>query len=573
MTATLQQRWVLALIGAAGAAAFYGLLELTDNNVLSSGRAISLAAFICTFFGGILAAAGPIGLRKAALGALVIAAVTAGLVALKVWSRGDGDIFFEAPLTFLAAFTVATLPLPFLISWSGPGWRDYPTLFFEAWSITVRSAAAGAFTGLVWLVISLSDALFQLIGLEVISDLLDITIVPFLITGAVLGLAMAVVHEFADLLSPYLVLRLFRLLLPVVTAVMAVFLATLPFRDLDGLFQDFSPAMVLLTMVATGIALVSIAIDQTDEEATASPFLRAAAQVQALILPVMAGFAAWALWTRIDQYGLTPERIFISILAIFALGYGLFYALAVLRRTAWMARIRRTNLWMALAAIVTAALWLTPLLDAERISARNQLARFEAGQTPLDQLDIYQIGSWGAAGEAALAALEAKAKEPGQEALANRLAPDAAVPPSREALVAELIPLLPLQPPTATGTRDVLIGALVDYELADWIASCKRLQPDGRAGCVLVVADLLPDQPGEEGMIILYQGDRYYHVLGVYVQDARLAQREARRTDGSYLTTEDAEALLRAYQDGMPPLAPARLNQLGTDSRAITILP
>ena len=46
-----------------------------------------------------------------------------------------------------------------------------------------------------------------------------------------------------------------------------------------------------------------------------------------------------------------------------------------------MERIRQGNIRVALGIIVLAALWLTPVLNAERISAQSQLARFEALKT------------------------------------------------------------------------------------------------------------------------------------------------------------------------------------------------
>ena len=44
-------------------------------------------------------------------------------------------------------------------------WRDYPALFLEAWSVVLRGAAAGGFTGLVWLVIYLSDEVLRIVRL------------------------------------------------------------------------------------------------------------------------------------------------------------------------------------------------------------------------------------------------------------------------------------------------------------------------------------------------------------------------------------------------------------------------
>jgi Domain of unknown function (DUF4153) len=578
MTATLQQRWLLALIGALAGASLYGLIEIVDRNIVSDWVALPLMALVATLFVGLLAMAGPIGPTKAALNALGLAVVTAVLVWLASLRYEVADGFFNSPLPFLAALVVATLPMPFLIAQAGPGWRDYPTLFLQSWTIVVRYGAAWAFAGVVWLVIFLSDEMLSIVGVEVISDLLEIKVVPFLITGAVLGLAMAVVHELADLLSPYLVLRLFRLLLPVVLGVMVVFVVALPFRGLTGLFNGLSPALVLLATVGAGISLVTIAVDQSDEEATASPFLLAAAQGQALILPLMAGFGAWAIGMRVVQYGWTPDRVFVALVAAVALAYGVIHAGAVILRGPWMERIRQGNLRMALAMIGLAALWLTPLVNAERISARDQLARFEAGKTPVEALDLAEIGRWGKAGSETIAALEQLAKEPGREALAAKLASPTGGPTApaaeRQARLAELVALMPLQPTTATGTRDSLLSAIEDYDLTAWINACKRALPDGRAGCVMVVADLLPLMPGEEAMVILNQEADFVQVLGLFVlDDGSLAQRPALQPNGRYPGTDEARALLQAFQDAPPAVSPAMLNQLGTGDTGVLVLP
>ncbi|HSP01275.1 MAG TPA: hypothetical protein VLN90_07415, partial [Thioalkalivibrio sp.] len=505
MNQQLRARWILALIGGLGGLVLSGLVEVVHRGLMDELAMTPFSALVITFFATLLAMAGPLGPLRAGVRAAGLALV----VALLVWLvslrfEGVGGLFYS-PLPVLAALVVAGLPVPFLISQAGPGWRDYPSLFIEAWAIVVRYAAAWAFTGLVWLVIYLSDEVLGIVGITVIGDLLRHEVVPLVITGAVLGLAMAVVYELADLVSPYLVLRLFRLLLPVVLAVMVVFLVAVPVRGLTGLFSGLSPALLLLAMVAAGVSLVSIAVDQSDADATESVFLRRAAQGQALILPVVAGLAGWAIWQRVGQYGWTPDRVFVALVALVAVTYGVIYAVAVVRGAGWMGRIRQGNLWMALGVIGRAALWLTPVLNAERISAADQLARFEAGQTAVEALDFHEIGRWGKPGAAALVTLEAMAKEPGHEALAALLAGEAGGGVPRAERVAELAAILPVQPAGATGIRSVLLDAADDYLLDDWTGFCRKTLEGDRPSCVLVVAELLPLRPGEEGFLFLYR--------------------------------------------------------------------
>jgi Domain of unknown function (DUF4153) len=575
MTGQIAARVQLALTGAVGGALFWAVIEATDRDWIGQYPAMVLFGLISTFFGALLGMAGPVGLVRSIPRALALALVVAGLIALTALRYENPWDFMQGGLPALAVITVATLPVPFLIAAAKSGWRDYPVLFLEAWSVALRFAAAGVFTGLVWLVIYLSDEVLRIVGIDVIRQLLEHEVVPIMLTGAVMGLGMAVIHDLADMLSPYVVLRLFRLFLPVVLAVMAVFLIALPFRGLEGLAGGLSPALLLLAMVAGGISLVSIAVDQSDADATESPVLVRSAQAMALVIPVVAGLALWAIWLRVSDHGWSPDRVFVALMAVIGVTYGLVYALAVLRGGAWMERIRQGNILMALVVVALAALWLTPVLNAERISAQSQLARLEAGKTPVEALDLYALRSWGKPGAEVVAALEAKAKEPGQEALAARLAGDQpAESVDRDAALARLVAAMPVQPATATGTRDSLLLAAEGYMVDDWSLVCDAGLTPGRPGCLMVVADLLPARPGEEAMLFLQRGADYVEITGVYLgDDGRIVTRTATRVDGSYYDGPGAADLMRQYQDAPPPLTPAQLNQLGTGETGLIILP
>jgi Domain of unknown function (DUF4153) len=579
MTDQIAERWRLALTGACGGVLFWVLIKAVEGEMVGLQAALILFALVTVVFAALLTMTGPIGLWRALPRALALGLAVSALTWLAGLRYPDPDGLVASPLSILALMTVAVLPVPFLIAGARGNWRDYGALFLEAWSIVVRSAAAWAFVGLVWLVIYLSDAVLRIVGVTVVGDLLEYWIVLAVVTGATLGLGMAVVYELADLLSPYLVLRLFRLLLPAVLVVMVVFLVALPFRGLDGLFNGLSPALLLLTMVAAGVSLVSVTVDQSDAEASPSPLLRRAAQGMALILPVLAALAAWAIWLRVDQHGWTPERLFVALIAGLGLLYGAVYAASVLRGSGWMGRIRQGNIAMALAVIAIAALWLTPILNAERISAASQLARFEAGRTPVADLDLRALESWGRPGAAALARLEEMAKAPGQEALAARLEdPDGYNLPaedavSNEAAAKALAAVMPLQPASATGTRDTLLAAADGYLLADWQTVCDQALPDGAPGCLMIVADLLPTLPGEEAMLLLQRSPDYTEALGLFLDEAGdLLTRSALRADGRYPDSSEAAELMRAWRDTPPPLTPALINQLGTGEAGLMIL-
>ena len=80
MKSNLQQRLVLALIGAAAGASLYTLGEILDGNLLGERLALALAVFTTAFFFGLLAMAGPLRTGRAAILAAGVGLVAAALL-------------------------------------------------------------------------------------------------------------------------------------------------------------------------------------------------------------------------------------------------------------------------------------------------------------------------------------------------------------------------------------------------------------------------------------------------------------------------------------------------------------
>jgi hypothetical protein len=130
-----------------------------------------------------------------------------------------------------------------------------------------------------------------------------------------------------------------------------------------------------------------------------------------------------------------------------------------------------------------------------------------------------------------------------------------------------------VQPATATGTRDTLLRAVDDYQLQDWNQVCDG--PDtGAPRCLMVVADLLPDRPGEEAMLFLQRSPDYVEISGLYLDDGgNPVLRTASHPDGRYPDAAEAATLLRQFQETPPPVTAVPLNQIGTGAAGLIFLP
>jgi len=503
-------RVTMAFFGAIAGVSLWYLFDVLPDQIENERIIMGLAALAGAFFSATMAAAGPLSISRALIVGLACSVVPALLLC---WA----SLRFESIEDFLTtghpplAYTVLiTIPVPFLIAALGPAknWRSYPELFSQSWNIVVRYAAAWLFVGVFWAVVFLSNALFEIIGLSIIEDLLDIDPVPFALTGAVLGLALAVVNELSDYVSPYLVLQLLRLLLPVVLLVVVVFIIGVPFRGLSGLFGGLSAASILMTMAIAAVTLVSTAVDQVDDDAVSTRYMRVFTQILGVILPILAGLSAYAVWARVNQHGWSPNRLAAATVAGFVLAYALTYALAVVRRRNWMGTIRSINIVLALVLIGVSAIWLSPIVNPQSISANNQVARYLNGKTEPGDLDLWSIGrEWGLSGQMALDEIEA-AIPANAEIIARNLENlarsdseyeyEQLLKSSDPDQFKNLLALLPVRPLGATFPESVLEEI---SNTQQWVQACERKTPAGNPACIAVVAEFLPDIPGDEVLL------------------------------------------------------------------------
>lgn len=512
------------LLGALAGLFFWALQEGGFATGLLGARGIFTLAIAGTvFFGAGLAMLGEIGARKAGLAAVLIA-IPATL--LGWWQAGGfafgNTLMGQMDFSMLALFVLATVPMPFAMVVAQQGltrWADYPALFTHAWNIVVRYGAAWLFLAVVWLLLYLSSQLLESVGIDLLRQIFRLDWLALGLSGAVLGLGLAVVTELEEMISPFLLLRLLRLLLPVVMVVVVLFLLGLVLNSgaIDAV--GFSHATTLIAISLAAILLVSVAVEREDFEAVVAPILRLSTLGLALILPLLAAVSAWSAWRSISDLGWTPARVAQSALIVLIAGYGIGYAVAVLRGRNWMARVRRVNIAMAVALLAMAVAWLTPLIDANRIATKSQIARYEAGAIRPADLPLYEMAqNWGKAGQNGIATLRTRAS--GDPALARALSSvatlnGAAQPDVGAAQLADLRALIAL-PPGAPAIPEALLQAIAKDNGWPQSALCTpgtQAQPS----CALVMADLRPDLPGNEAILVRDDGSyapvRFYYLM------------------------------------------------------------
>ncbi|MBU2981832.1 DUF4153 domain-containing protein [Lentibacter algarum] len=529
------KRLELTLIGGFSGLLLWVFIDYLPD-LVSTGWALHCAAIFATVFCfSVLALVGPERPERALLPSAAIAVV----VTLLTWMGGlrftTSQEFFSAGHTVIALIAIVVISIPFAASnlQEKGGWRNYQRLFDGYWGVFIRFLAGSVFVGLIFLVLFLSDELLTLVGVRFIGDLLSKEIVVFTLWGAVFGLGIATVYELRDYVSPVLVHRLLRMLVPLVLVVVVIFLGALPLRGLTGLFGKLSTATVLMSVAFGAITLITTLIDRDDENAATTRFMVFSSRALAVLLPALVGLAVYAVWLRVAAYGWTPSRVIAAYAALFLSAYALYYAYAALKGGDWQQKLRQGNLYMALATCAGAVLWLTPLINAERLSAKSQLARFEAGETEVKDLPLYELAhDWGKPGEATLAALETSDNDALKEKIADarkaqsiwsfrREQDTVSLQNRREALA----PRIAMRPQTAA-LSDILDG-MPDYALRSFENNCpKATEPS----CVIL---MLPENAMSQTRAVLISQKSRYPMNLVFQTDKYVIQGSVRFRKGT----------------------------------------
>jgi hypothetical protein len=298
-------------------------------------------------------------------------------------------------------------------SWSfTPAYRKH---FDTAWKLGLQAALATIFVIVFWVILGLGAGLFSLIGLPGFGRL--IVHDWFLEPATTLALAMSI--QATDVQPALIrgtrgiVLALFSWLLPLLAAILAAFLLTLPFISLRPLFGTHFAAILLLTTAILLIFLINCCYQDGAEERAANRVKRIAASVGAAEILPLAGLAAVAIDLRVQQYGWSVPRIQAALIALVTLCYGIGYVAALWPRGPWLQRLERTNLIAAYFMVGLVLLTHSTLGDPARLMVASQLASLRSGVTPVGRFDFNALHTEGA--RWGRAALNAMAKQEGPE--------------------------------------------------------------------------------------------------------------------------------------------------------------
>ncbi len=401
-----QRPWILAVLCAVAGLLFHLLTDHAYDDPMTASRqagatfvAVAALSFVVTVE------------RLRWTWAIAFALGWAVVIAFVGWFTASynrhGEIF-EWPY-FSALFAVLIAAPLFQTVRDEGAWRfPYGRLHSHAWADAVIGAASLFFTGVTYLLAWLIAGLFDLIGIELLKDLLQDEWFGWILAGFAFGGAFGLLRERDRLVATLqrLVMVVFSVLAPVLAFALVLFLVSILFTGLEGLWDSWvSAAALLLTASAGAILLANAVIADGREERAANPVLLwSALALVAVVLP-LALLAGFAMGIRIGEYGWTPERIWGAIAVAVAIAYGVGGWWSVWRgRRDFDDALRPVQTNLAIAVCGIALFLALPILDFGAISARSQIARLESGRVEPGKFDwAAMVFDFGPAGRKRLA--------------------------------------------------------------------------------------------------------------------------------------------------------------------------
>ena len=311
-----QRPWLLAGLGAAAGLIVHLLLD-------GEGEAAWRYALAATVFFSAAASSfvlGPGRWIESALFSLCLGVVMGGLAWLAVDSgdRVAGEEFAFAAGVFFSLLAVPLYQADFHRKrWTTP----YEETHFHVWTDAVTAGGSVLFVLLSWLLLWLLHALFSLIGINFIEDMIETSGFVGLFCGATFGAAMGVLRNQLGIIGTLqrVVMLVFSLLAVPFAVAILIFLVALLASGGRALWEATDSATPVLLSCSLGCFILANAVVRDNDEARSDNVVMvAAALALAFTIFPLTAFGAISMGIRIDQHGLSPERLWALVAILIA---------------------------------------------------------------------------------------------------------------------------------------------------------------------------------------------------------------------------------------------------------------
>jgi len=305
---------------------------------------------------------------------------------------------------FVMAMSVSLFILAFYFrAWTESGSFRFPThrLITLSWEQALTLAFLGLFVLAFWLLLILWAGLFKAIDIDFFAELFKEPAFIYPVLGLVVGCGLVLIRRRIRWVAnvEFMCEALIKALLPLASGIILLFFVALPITGLQPIWDTGSAALLMMTLTLVLLFKFNAVFGSTEPMPYPIP-VRVLVFLAIASLPISIALAGWALWLRIDQYGLTLDRLWAALIQLLTAAFTLSYAgLIVWQRFDALASIRRLN--KGLAFLVAGALVLvnTPMADFRAWAAESQANRLLSGEVDVETFDYaymrFSLGQYG----------------------------------------------------------------------------------------------------------------------------------------------------------------------------------
>lgn len=342
-----------------------------------------------------------------------------------------------------------------------------------SWQQCLVLALLGLFLLVFWLLLMLCAALFNAVGVSWVESLFEEAWFIHPVSALIGGWGLALIRERVTLLAAIRSVcdGLIRALLPLAALIHVLFLAALPFVGLEQVWQTGHASALMMSLTLVVLFGFNAVFTADDGRLPYPQELNRAVLIAVALLPVYSVLAAWSLSVRVEQYGLSVDRLWAAVLQLLIAGFTLGYALLMMwRRARALTAMHALNRGMALVVVLVLLAVNTPIADLRAWAASSQSERLLSGEVSGEVFDFdylrFDLGTYGmealqrlqaapelADDDATLARLEASL---GKE---SRWAPVLQVDASDMAEVAGIVTVIP----QGAQVPDAILAQLAEF--------------------------------------------------------------------------------------------------------------
>ncbi|KAF7764197.1 hypothetical protein PCIT_b0126 [Pseudoalteromonas citrea] len=286
---------------------------------------------------------------------------------------------------------------------------DYNLLIQRACHLFITLFFAALFTLAMWLILILWAELFAAINITLFQRLFyePWFFYPMLTLSHTLGVLK--VRDNANVVNTVnrLIQVLSLALLPLLVMLSSLFLVALLFQGMQPIWDNGGSALIFTLLIAILLTL-NTALQSDEGQLLKHHWTQIALTLGVILLPVYVAISGYGLYQRIEQYGLSVDRLWAILIWVFVAAYFICYSAAIIKyRVKWYAHLGNINTKLGLTLVAALLATQSPLLDFRKLSVSSQLAHINSGHIDINDVDLdYFAFNLGRPGNEALKQLQ-----------------------------------------------------------------------------------------------------------------------------------------------------------------------